>query len=143
MKKKILIIILIVLVALIIILNILVIGNQSQKEKSSLNDERKILINNNSSFREDKEVKGLLFTNVAGEYDGESYIISYTIINQTDDNIHLGELTLIVKDKNGTEITRINYNYNYDLSSGQEYPTSHIINDNILDAYSIEFIANE
>ena len=142
MKNKILFTILIVLIIIVIIVNVLVFGNSDKKSGSNLQSDEVTVVNNNPSFSEDKIVNNLLFTNIKGIYDGEVYVLSYTIINQSDEVIHMGDFILIIKDKDGKEITRVDYNYDYDLKSGQEYPTSHFINDNIIDAYSIEYIVN-
>ena len=113
-------------------------GNNTNKQI----DDSSIVVNKNKSFVKEQEVKGLVFKNIEASYDGESSMLSYSIVNESNETIHMGSFILTIKDKNGNEITKIDYNYDYDIKPLEDYPTSHFVSEDISNAYSIDFVVN-
>ena len=136
MKEKILWVLLSIIIVAMVIISLMFF-----KFKSSENHEVKetVNVNNHESFLKNQTFNKLLITDVFGKYNGESYLLGYNIVNQTSEIIHLGSFTVDVRDKDGKSITSVDFNCNCDLSSGQNYPIIHYLNDNIIDAYSVVF----
>jgi hypothetical protein len=132
MKKKSIIIVVIVL----IIVGIIAI-NSNKKPNDGLK------YNNNKSFTKKQTVEGIVFKNIKCTYDGKNSLISYTMVNQTKENIYLNNYDIIVKDKNKEKLTKIAAHVTQTLSPKKSVDMANqVVGIDLTDAYYMELIIN-
>ncbi|MBR3161882.1 MAG: hypothetical protein IKF19_04045 [Bacilli bacterium] len=93
----------IICLIIIIILSSTFLNNR----KNNSDNIKKIIYNKNKSFNKEQTIKGITFSDIECSYDGKDSLISYTISNQTDEDINLKNYKILVKDKKGMVITNI------------------------------------
>ncbi len=137
-KKAILIIILIILI--IIFIGISVIVNiKSKRNKDTNNEQEELTYNTNANFIEDKNIDGLSFTNINCTFNGEVSFLSFSIINQTKETIHLDQYKISIKDKDENILSIIELTINHDFLPNEEYFTTSTVLEDLTTAYSLEF----
>ena len=135
LKFIIAVIIIIILLGLIIWITFIKVNTSNNEPKK---EEPKIKYNTNENVVKDKEVNGILFTNIKCSFDGEYSIINYTIVNNTKETINLKEYEVIIKDKDGTIIAIISPNLDENIEPGKTRDTGNAINIDLTKAYSME-----
>ena len=127
---------LIILVILLIIVGIIAI-NSNKKPNDGLK------YNNNKSFTKKQTVEGIVFKNIKCTYDGKNSLISYTMVNQTKENIYLNNYDIIVKDKNKEKLTKIAAHVTQTLSPKKSVDMANqVVGIDLTDAYYMELIIN-
>ena len=93
---------------------------------NKLNKEKNI----NESDKGIKDIKEESFTfkDIAVEHDDNNSVFTYSIVNDSNEVMHLGEYYLIIKSSDGEIISYIAPNYNIDLEPGEKYEASNTIN---------------
>ena len=135
LKFIIAVIIIIILLGLIIWITFIKVNTSNNEPKK---EEPKIKYNTNENVVKDKEINGILFTNIKCSFDGEYSIINYTIVNNTKETINLKEYEVIIKDKDGTILAIISPNLDEDIEPGKTRDTGNAINIDLTKAYSME-----
>ena len=134
-KNKKLIIILLVLI--IIIGLILTIVNNKKSSEDGLS------YNKNKSFTKEQKVEDITFKNIKCSYDGKSSIISYTMVNETNNTVYLKNYDIIVKDKNKVKLTKIVANITQTIKPKKEVSMSNqVMGVDLTDAYYLELKVN-
>lgn len=130
-KKKIIRIsgILIILICSIVTLFVLSKTKEPPKEASI-----EKIYNQNKSFIQKKEYQELIFDNIECSYDGKNSMLSYDIINQTNETIHLQGYNIDILDKNNNILTSIVLNLEEDIEAGKTRRINNEININITNA---------
>lgn len=137
-RKKILyLIILILLIANLIGITLLKFSKKEDDNTTNSNTPE-LIYNQNQSFLKDQSKETLLFSNIACSYNGTTSYLSYTITNVTEETYHLNEYNLLIKDKDGNELSIIEPNYNVNLDPGEEFYIGNTVNVNLTEAYSLE-----
>ena len=130
-KKKIILIsgILIILICSTVTLFVLSKTKEPSKEASI-----EKIYNQNKSFIQKKEYQELIFDNIECSYDGKNSMLSYDIINQTNETIHLQCYNIDILDKNNNILTSIVLNLEEDIEAGKTRRINNEININITNA---------
>ena len=106
------------------------------KEKKQ--EESTIKYNTNEEVVKDKEINGILFTNIECSYDGNISLITYTIKNNTGETINLKEYEVNIKDKKGNILAIMSPNLDKDIAPGDSFDTGNAINIDLSEAHSME-----
>ncbi len=146
-KKKKILIISIILILIIIAIIILILfkfpknTKKTQNENNiSNNDSSSQDIKYNQNITKDKDINGILFTNINCSYDGYFSLLTYTITNNTNETINLNEYEIMIKDKNDNILAIITPNLNQEINSKESIDTGNTINIDLTGAYSMELI---
>lgn len=139
---------LILIIAIVCAIIVFIIGiyfivsklNIQNQEKSSKTNEQKIKYNKNENVIKDKNIGGILFTNIECSFDGNMSLISYTIVNHTSETINLKEYEVMVKDKTGNVITTIAPNLDIDIEPEKSFDTGNAVDIDLSEAYSMELV---
>ncbi len=113
----------------------------SDKKNETLTDDG--YSNTNKKFVEDKDVDGILFTNIKCSYDGNNSLITYTIVNHTKEVVNIVDYDVMIRDKNGNILAVISPNLDYDLKPEESYDTGNAIDIDVSNAYSMELLLDE
>lgn len=89
---------------------------------------------------EDKDVNGIVFTNITADFNGSVSILEYSIINKTSEVINLGEYEIVVKDKDGMVIANITCYLDQDIAPNEEVKNGNSIDIDLTKADSIELV---
>ena len=137
----------IVIITLVLLVAVLIFGIVSMKPGSkgtnNTNKEEEVKYNTNENVVKDKEINGILFTDIQCSYDGENSILTYKIINNTTEVINLKEYEVIVKDKDGATLAMIEPNLDQEIKPGESFDTGNAINIDLSSAYSMELNLNK
>lgn len=137
----------IVIIALVLLVAILIFGIVSMKPGSKGTNkapkEEEVKYNTNENVVKDKEINGILFTDIQCSYDGENSILTYKIVNNTTEVINLKEYEVIVKDKDGAMLAMIEPNLDQEIKPGESFDTGNAINIDLSSAYSMELNLNK
>ena len=136
MKKK-LIIMGVILLIIFIVAVIFIFGYDSNKNNTTNNDIKEVV---NKKNIEEKNINGIVFTNITSEYNGSISLLEYTIINKTNEVVNLGEYEIIIKNENGYVIANMVGFLDKDIQPNEEVQTANTININLNDAASIELV---
>lgn len=136
MKKK-LIIMGVILLIIFIVAVIFIFGYDSNKNNTTNNDIKEVV---NKKNIEEKNINGIVFTNITSEYNGSISLLEYTIINKTNEVVNLGEYEIIIKNENGYVIANMVGFLDQDIQPNEEVQTANTININLNDAASIELV---
>ena len=150
-KSNLLVIILVILIILFI--TIIVIGKIFTNNKLDTNENKTtgtvdkvnedIIYNNNDKVVEDKTIGDITFTNIKCSFDGNYSLLEYTVTNNGQNSIKLGEYEFIVKDKQNNIIAILASSVDYELKSGESYQTGNAIDSDLSNAYAIELQKND
>ena len=137
----------IVIITLVLLVAVLIFGIVSMKPGSkgtnNTNKEEEVKYNTNENVVKDKEINGILFTDIQCSYDGENSILTYKIVNNTTEVINLKEYEVIVKDKDGATLAMIEPNLDQEIKPGESFDTGNAINIDLSSAYSMELNLNK
>lgn len=136
MKKK-LIIMGVILLIIFIVAVIFIFGDDSNKNNTTNNDIKEVV---NKKNIEEKNINGIVFTNITSEYNGSISLLEYTIINKTNEVVNLGEYEIIIKNESGHVIANMVGFLDQDIQPNEEVQTGNTININLNDAASIELV---
>ena len=137
----------------IILLVVLVIGivgvtsvkflHTDNKEKDTVEeDDFGIKYNTNEDMVKDKDVGGVLFTNIECSYDGNMSLITYTIVNNTDKDINLMEYEVVVRDDGGNILTTIAPTLDRNIAPKESFDTGNAVDIDLSNAKSMELVLN-
>lgn len=135
---------LIIIVCIVMIIISIVIGvvsyNLGKKSipKVKKEEEPTIKYNTNEEIVKDKEINGILFTNIECAYDGNISLITYTIKNNTGETINLKEYDINIKDKEGNLLAIMSPNLDKEIAPGESFDTGNSIDIDLSNAYSME-----
>lgn len=94
--------------------------------------------NTNEKVIEDKNINNITFTDIECVFDGNNSLLSYTITNNTQKSVVLGEYEIIVKDKKGTILANLAPRLELELKPGESFSTGTSVNIDLTSAYEIE-----
>ena len=139
-KSSSIILIVVALLVIVVIAGVGIFTNmKGDKNENKKNDGKpEIKYNTNENVVKDQEIGGILFTNIKCSYDGSMSLISYTIVNNTNETINLKEYEVEVKDKDGTLLALLAPNLDQEIPAGEKYDTGNAINIDLSNAYSME-----
>ena len=135
---------LIIIVCIVMIIISIVIGvvsyNLGKKSIPEVKKEEEpsIKYNTNEEIVKEKEINGILFTNIECSYDGSISLITYTIKNNTGETINLKEYDINIKDKEGNLLAIMSPNLDKEITPGESFDTGNSIDIDISNAYSME-----
>ena len=112
--------------------------NGSKKNNKTKEDKQEVQYNTNEDVVKDKEVNGILFTNIKCSYDGNMSLITYTIVNHTGETINLKEYEVMVRDKDGNLLAVIAPNLDEDIAPEASVDAGNAINIDLSNAFSME-----
>lgn len=146
-RKKILLMILIIL----IILFLLVIGlkffwnNESNNVDGNINDGKDEVIEiTKEEVVKDREISGILFSDISYIYDGKETIITLDITNNNLENINYLEYEFKIYDKTNNLISEVSGVYNKEIISGKKLNDLTLGTDRDLsEAYLMEISINK
>ncbi len=101
-------------------------------------DDNSIVYNTNHKVVRDKEVNGILFTNITCSYNGFLSLITYTIVNHTNTNLDLRKYDVLIKNKKGDLIASISPDLNQSIAPNGKFDTGNAIYTDLSHAYSME-----
>lgn len=142
MKKKVVLIILSILFLIGIILSILFFSN-NQEDKINDDKDNEITDNISKELTKDQIINNISFTNIKCSFQGNYYLLEYTITNQNNDRVNIGEYELIVKDKDNNIIANIAPYLDIELNPNESYSTGSAIDIDLTNASSMEFVISE
>lgn len=142
MKQKKLIGSLIFLVCLILgTILIIIYNNKTQTQKPIEKKEtQKETIIYNPNITEEKNIDNIIFKDIECSYDGFYSLLTYKIINKTNNTINLGEYEIVVKDKDNNILANISPSITEDLKPNEEIETGNAIDIDLSNATSMELI---
>lgn len=145
----------VVLILLIIILvAVLIMGKAFTNSKEELSEtpnngentnntvDENAIYNTNEDVIGDKILGDITFTNIECSFDGNRSLLEYTIINNGNKAVKLGNYELVVKDEEKNIIAILVPSANYELKPGEEYNTGNAIDINLSKVHSIELRQN-
>lgn len=144
-NSRMLTIIIIAIVAIIVILTVVfVVANKIKKPIKEEIDNTQNQVeeikeyNYNEGVIEDKEVKGIKFTNVNCYWDGVNSNISYIVTNTTDKPVKIGEYTIEAYDSSDNLFYILSPYMDKELAPGESYQDMISISENLGSANSIK-----
>ena len=114
------------------------LGKKSIPKIKEKKEEPTIKYNTNEGIVKDKEINGILFTNIECAYDGNISLITYTIKNNTKETINLKEYEVNIKDKEGKLLAIMSPNLDKEIAPGESFDTGNSIDIDLSNAYSME-----
>lgn len=96
------------------------------------------IYNTNEKVIEDKNINNITFSDIECVFDGNNSLLSYTITNNTQNPVTLGEYEIIVKDKKGTVLANLAPRLDLELKPGEAFNTGTSVNIDLSAAYEIE-----
>lgn len=131
--KKIYIIIICLICLLMFFGLIKLIGSNSKEVDDNL------IYNKNKSFIKHQKINGIAFKDINCTYDGKNSLITYTIINETNNDIYLSNYDVIIRDKNKQIITKIVASYSENIPPKKKISMANsVIGVNLSNAYYME-----
>ena len=131
--KKIYIIIICLICLLMFFGLIKLIGSNSKEVDDNL------IYNKNKSFIKHQKINGIAFKDINCTYDGKNSLITYTIINETNNYIYLSNYDVIIRDKNKQIITKIVASYSENIPPKKKISMANsVIGVNLSNAYYME-----
>lgn len=98
-----------------------------------------LIHNKNKSFLKSQKVNGVVFKNVDCTYDGKNSLITYKMVNTTKQKIYLNKYDIVVRNKEGVDITRIVVNSDQYLEPKKEVEMANsVVDTDLSDAYSMD-----
>ena len=135
-KKKVIPVIIFLVILVVAVIVLLVLLRPFNKKDAS---PKKVIYNTNEKVIEDKDVNGILFTDIQCSFDGESSLITYKIVNHTKEAIKLGEYQVIIKDKDGGLLAVIVPSFDNEIAPDESFETGNFVsNVDLSNAYSME-----
>ncbi len=128
----------IIMIGLIVIL--VVIGGYFIVRSVTSNNEDKIQSNTNENVIKDQEVGGFQFTNTSLTYENGKSKLTIRVKNITDQDIVLQSFDIIVKDKNGKEMTTLLGYIGDTIKVGETRVITSEENMNLMEAESINYV---
>ncbi len=128
----------IALISILLILGIVLMINRAREKNLVETEKAKIIYNNNPGVIEEKEAKGLSFTNIKCYFDGKVSTLTYTLTNTTDQSIYLDAYDIVLKNEKGTVLTTISPNFARELKSHESFETSNYVAINLTEAMTLE-----
>ena len=133
-KVKIVNIIIVGLICLFMIIGLTMIFKGETKPKDD-----NLIYNKNKSFIKHQKIDGIAFKDINCTYDGKDSLITYTIINETKNNIYLSNYDVIIRDKNKQIITKIVANYSENILPNKKISMANsVIGVDLTNAYYME-----
>ena len=114
--------------------------NSNNKDNQSSISENNVEENHNKDVVKDKNVNGILFSNINCSYDGYRSLITYTITNNTSERISLNQYDVELKDKDGNVIVIISPTLNDEIAPGESVQTGNAVNMDLSSAYSMNIV---
>lgn len=140
MKKKIIIGLIIFLICLIIISGLIIISNNQNQKPSEETNQNEETIKYNTNLTEEKNIDNIIFTDIECSYDGFYSLLTYKIINKTNETINLEEYEIIVKDKDNNILANISPSITEALNPNEEIETGNTIDIDLSNATSMELV---
>lgn len=131
----------IIMIGLIVIL--VVIGGYFIVRSVTSNNEDKIQSNTNENVIKDQEVGGFQFTNTSLTYENGKSKLTIRVKNITDQDIVLQSFDIIVKDKNGKEMTTLLGYIGDTIKAGETRVITSEENMNLMEAESINYVIHQ
>ena len=131
----------IIIIGLIVVL--IVIGGYFIVRSVTSNNEDKIQSNTNENVIKDQEVGGFQFTNTSLTYENGKSKLTIRVKNITDQDIVLQSFDIIVKDKNGKEMTTLLGYIGDTIKAGETRVITSEENMNLMEAESINYVIHQ
>ncbi|MCI6265923.1 MAG: hypothetical protein MR598_03640 [Erysipelotrichaceae bacterium] len=143
MKKKKIAGIIILILGIIIVK---ILYNPQKEKNTSIQESTQnetVEYNNNPQITEEKNINNIIFTDIKCSYDGTYSLLTYKIINKTNQTIKLEEYEIIIKDKNNNILANISPSISQELKPQDEIETGNAIDIDLREAYSLELVIPE
>ena len=102
-------------------------------------NEENLKYNKNKSFIKEQKIDGISFKNINCTYDGKNSLITYTIVNETSNEIFLSNYDIIVMDKSKKVITKIVASYSENIEPKKKVNMANsVVGVDLSDAYYME-----
>lgn len=95
-----------------------------------------------TNITKEQNINNIVFTNIECDFDGTYSLLTYKIINKTNETIKLEDYEIIIKDKEDNILANIAPSITKELQSNEEVETGNAIDENICNAHKLELKIN-
>ena len=131
------------IIIIIFIIVVVVLGGYFIVRSMTSNNEDKVQTNTNENVIKDQEVGGFQFTNTSLTYENGKSKLTIHVKNITDQDIVLQSFDIIVKDKNGKEMTTLLGYIGDTIKAGETRVITSEENMNLMEAESINYVIHQ